>query len=161
MSGTLVAGLKKLIAANGVPLTVVQLNPHHWQITGGVHVVNWYPESKSGAMYLNGATKGLPQAKPLDVMNAAMGTTGKPVAPVNVKKRPDLQRARRAMYREDPHCHWCKCRVWEKEVCDPQIVATVDHRIPRSKGGSDRRDNLVLACHGCNKKRKNELGAPK
>lgn len=29
-------------------------------------------------------------------------------------------------------------------------VATVDHVIPRSKGGTDEMSNLVIACHSCN-----------
>lgn len=29
-------------------------------------------------------------------------------------------------------------------------VATVDHVVPRSKGGTDKLSNLVVACHSCN-----------
>lgn len=29
-------------------------------------------------------------------------------------------------------------------------TATVDHRIPRSRGGTYDRNNLVAACHRCN-----------
>ena len=33
------------------------------------------------------------------------------------------------------------------------LMATVDHVIPRSMGGIDSLDNMVIACHGCNSKK--------
>ena len=30
------------------------------------------------------------------------------------------------------------------------VNATLDHKHPKSKGGSDKLKNLVLACRGCN-----------
>lgn len=32
---------------------------------------------------------------------------------------------------------------------------TIDHRLPKSRGGSDALENLVLACHRCNTRRYN------
>jgi 5-methylcytosine-specific restriction endonuclease McrA len=32
-------------------------------------------------------------------------------------------------------------------------MATEDHLVPKSKGGSDLLDNLVLACNECNNQR--------
>jgi 5-methylcytosine-specific restriction endonuclease McrA len=42
-----------------------------------------------------------------------------------------------------PHCHWCGRDLSPDE-------ATLDHRVPRSLGGSNGRGNLVLACAPCN-----------
>lgn len=63
-------------------------------------------------------------------------------------------------------CHYCGA-----ELMDPAMITeiyetmppplsqqaiggrqwgTVDHVVPRAKGGSDELDNLVLACHDCN-----------
>jgi hypothetical protein len=55
------------------------------------------------------------------------------------------------MWSEDPHCHFC--RRWI-----PYRVSTLDHYIPKSNGGDDSPDNLVLCCRECNK-RKGELSA--
>ena len=35
--------------------------------------------------------------------------------------------------------------------CPPEIVLEVDHIVPRSQGGSNRRKNLVAACFDCNR----------
>ena len=50
----------------------------------------------------------------------------------------------RALIRRDGlRCHYC--RAWMTRVS-----CTKDHIVPRSKGGDNSLDNLVLACHGCN-----------
>lgn len=43
-------------------------------------------------------------------------------------------------------------RKWRRV---PRDAATLDHIIPKCRGGKHRRDNLVAACYGCN----NEKGA--
>ena len=40
--------------------------------------------------------------------------------------------------------------------CDPKKI-TIEHKIPLSKGGSNRDDNLTVSCFECNQKRKNNL----
>ncbi len=40
-----------------------------------------------------------------------------------------------------------------------QLLATREHIIPRSEGGSDDRSNLVAACRGCNEARSNRVDA--
>ena len=49
-----------------------------------------------------------------------------------------------------PFCHWCQCPL-------DADSATADHLVPRSRGGSNSRANLCLACHACNQKRRNRL----
>lgn len=58
-------------------------------------------------------------------------------------------------------CHWCGCatrlvndNAWDK--------ATVDHVIPRYKGGTNDPSNLVSACNRCNNRRNHEdhMGLP-
>lgn len=58
--------------------------------------------------------------------------------------------ARKTLLWEHPFCFWCQCPLDESD-------STVDHIIPRSRGGGNKLSNLVLACHPCNNKRGNPL----
>lgn len=40
-------------------------------------------------------------------------------------------------------CFYCKVKLFRKE-------ATVDHVIPKSKGGLNKPENYVIACKKCN-----------
>lgn len=46
------------------------------------------------------------------------------------------------------HCFYCLRSV--EEVIEMGWYMTVDHIIPRGKGGSDEPENLVSACERCN-----------
>lgn len=43
------------------------------------------------------------------------------------------------------HCYYCGA-----DLRAPGVEATLDHRVPRSRGGTDVRSNLVPACRECN-----------
>ena len=45
--------------------------------------------------------------------------------------------------RDNALCHYCKRHL---NVCD----ATIDHKIPVSKGGNNALENLLLCCSNCN-----------
>jgi 5-methylcytosine-specific restriction endonuclease McrA len=48
-------------------------------------------------------------------------------------------------WKEDPYCYYCETRM---RLCD----TTVDHVVPKSKGGEDRdKGNFVLSCRTCNR----------
>ena len=36
-------------------------------------------------------------------------------------------------------------------------LPTIDHVIPLSKGGADTEENMVLACNGCNRKKRDAM----
>lgn len=59
-------------------------------------------------------------------------------------------------------CHYCEVPIAmmasdEKEIRHLKRMgfakATVDHKIPKSKGGNDAPKNLVLCCDDCNKRK--------
>ena len=56
----------------------------------------------------------------------------------------DWQRLRRMVLRREPLCWYCRQRG--------KLVAatTVDHKTPKSRGGTDARGNLCGACEHCN-----------
>ena len=55
-----------------------------------------------------------------------------------------LWRIKREWMRADGMCFYCGVEL-------RPAFATLDHLVPRSKGGSDERQNLVLACRRCNR----------
>ena len=65
-------------------------------------------------------------------------------------------RAKKIRYllkRDGPLCHYCGNRLATDpdergEPLDNQI--TLDHIVPRSRGGTDHLENFVLSCPGCN-----------
>lgn len=60
------------------------------------------------------------------------------------KQESQSRRRRRRLFKtRDPICHYCKVELTLKD-------STVDHKIPRSRGGGNEDENLVLCCHTCN-----------
>lgn len=58
---------------------------------------------------------------------------------------------RRNIYIRDNHtCQYCGARPSREEL-------TIDHVVPRSKGGRSEWENIVLACQSCNAKKGNRL----
>lgn len=58
--------------------------------------------------------------------------------------------------RQQGICHYCGCAMTLREFSMQEhplraTDATVEHLVPRVLGGRDTRDNLVAACHSCNR----------
>ncbi len=53
------------------------------------------------------------------------------------------KRLRMLLWLRCPHCHYCRTELTYEE-------STLDHVIPKSKGGKRNPDNVVLACKTCN-----------
>jgi 5-methylcytosine-specific restriction endonuclease McrA len=63
--------------------------------------------------------------------------------------RKDMPLTRKAIFeRDDNTCQYCGRRTKRENL-------TIDHVIPRSRGGSDNWSNLVLACLACNALKRN------
>lgn len=52
--------------------------------------------------------------------------------------------------RQKYHCYYCNVQVSRKHPVGHPNKATLDHRMPRCRGGSNLRSNLVAACEPCN-----------
>ena len=50
---------------------------------------------------------------------------------------------RRNLWATDPHCFYCRAKL-------ELTSSTIDHKIPRSKGGTNAEANTVLCCYPCN-----------
>ena len=49
--------------------------------------------------------------------------------------------------RDGPHCVWCGRRPWPRDL-------TLEHLLPRSRGGHATPENLTPACRRCNRTRR-------
>lgn len=68
---------------------------------------------------------------------------------------PKVTRRRRLWLAEGKKCHWCHLptRYSNDHAWD---TATIDHVIPRYKGGVHEDSNMVSACNRCNNRRNHE-----
>jgi hypothetical protein len=48
--------------------------------------------------------------------------------------------------RDGPGCVWCGRELWRRDL-------TLEHLVPRSRGGHMTPDNAVVACRACNRRR--------
>jgi 5-methylcytosine-specific restriction endonuclease McrA len=57
---------------------------------------------------------------------------------------------RNILLRDENRCQYCSKTFREEDL-------TIDHVIPKSKGGSSEWDNVVAACHDCNQRKSHFL----
>jgi 5-methylcytosine-specific restriction endonuclease McrA len=48
--------------------------------------------------------------------------------------------------RDGPACVWCGRELWRRDL-------TLDHVVPRSRGGHMTPENALVACRSCNRRR--------
>ena len=59
---------------------------------------------------------------------------------------------------QDGKCYFCKCDTHVRTRNQKKIkrnTATIEHLIPKSKGGTNVKSNLKMSCHQCNSLRGN------
>jgi 5-methylcytosine-specific restriction endonuclease McrA len=78
------------------------------------------------------------------------GATNKSPRPVRRHTSRSRKVKRRRLWQSHPFCVYCGCALTLE-------VATLDHVVPLSKGGTNSADNLVLACQSCNRKKADGL----
>ena len=62
----------------------------------------------------------------------------------------------RRKFRQDIFEAWC----WKCAYCDKQLdenTATIDHILPKHKGGQNVRQNMICCCGNCNKSKASDL----
>jgi len=57
-----------------------------------------------------------------------------------------MRRLETLVRRDGPACVWCGHEPWREDL-------SVEHLLPRSRGGSGVEANLVVACRRCNRQR--------
>lgn len=60
---------------------------------------------------------------------------------------------RRELIADNPICRWCQCAL-------TFATSTIEHIQPLSRGGTDERENLTLACWPCNQERGSNVRWP-
>jgi HNH endonuclease len=60
-----------------------------------------------------------------------------------------MSRVAEVWERDGGRCVWCSAAAWERD-------RTVEHLLPRSRGGSDGPHNLLPACRACNRRRRSQ-----
>lgn len=60
------------------------------------------------------------------------------------------ERRLRIYARDGWRCLWCGRGIWQG------AALTLDHFLPRERGGSNAPENLLTACHLCNSTRRHE-----
>lgn len=113
----------------------------HWMLRSKAWKVHFYPTTNR--IFVNGMAGAL-KGDAEDAIRIALN--GPPVARKAVERRRSYKGAKRWLLRRSQVCHWCHTRLTLE-------TATLDHRIPIGRGGSDQRDNWVLACEPCNRAR--------
>jgi len=131
-------------------LSTKRCSEEHWQILGGLRIVNFYPYTSGGSkIYIQGTAGGYKG----DIAQAITAATGNQSFNLTNKRhdrndRDTNRNQRLQLLRSDPHCKWCGKRLYLS-------TSTLDHVVALSNGGSNGMDNTVLACAECNSKRRN------
>ena len=129
-------------------VTVTHKGNGHYQIRGKV-LVNHYPNSKKRIAYVAGTNEGIKGVTPCQSIRLALDPD---LSPLNKTKRMKSYKAERLL-------------LWEKSkicaICGKPIVdfvdATLDHKIPLSKGGLNNRNNYQLAHKKCNQDKGSDI----
>ncbi len=138
----------------------------HWQIRGGKFIVDFHLTGKGVTVCVNSlnvrnryrkADRALQAA--IEVAHAIIGP-GQYCITTKSRNRPRTKRGKAIkawLFAKSDRCYWCDHPltlavdgVWSENL------ATLEHLIPLSKGGTNGLDNLALACAKCNNERASE-----
>lgn len=127
---------------------VVKKTCYHYQIKGSHFTVNFYPTKET--FYVNGASNGSHYNNIEDLILVSNGEIEMTLSKT-IEKRRDLKGLKKKVKKKHKVCFICK------KPFNAERKSTLEHKIPRSKGGSNREDNLVASCLECNRKKGDSL----
>jgi len=126
---------------------IKRCSEYHFQLKG-IFLINVYPTKQS--FYMQGANK-KEKYKSLDqLINLSLGLSDVEEKLIKTK-RTSLKSKKNELWTNCKNCFFCGERIEKIED------ASIEHKIPLSRGGSNRKDNLALSHYDCNFKRGNNL----
>lgn len=67
------------------------------------------------------------------------------------KRHARLKRVRERLFAaQEGRCFYCKRPCILDGPNNWRVTATLDHVVPKSRGGTNEQSNFVMACRGCN-----------
>lgn len=117
----------------------------HFQLKGAL-LVNYYPKSKTRTAYVAGTAKGM---KHVTADQAIAMCFEAPVGK-KVPRKQNYRKEKEKLLLRSNQCHWCGIELTIE-------TATLDHKVPLSRGGLNNFNNYVLACYCCNQRRGNSM----
>lgn len=114
-----------------------------WRISGPLEVTYCLTTRE---IFVTGAKGSWTRGTPFDAAISAVRPPPKRGRPTRARFHPSHRQRVLELAREvadEFECHWCGC------VLEPKKV-TIDHVIPRARGGTSKPENLVVACKACN-----------
>ncbi len=140
-----------LALAHGV--TAHDMGGGRWQVRGPLTVDYWPGMPGGPLVYVHGTTGPWFKRNPERAIACALQPPPMRKASERARKpsgrrRPQLYKA--LLARDGNACHWCGYQMRRAEL-------TLDHVIPRARGGANRQENLVLACRLCNASRSDDM----
>lgn len=137
------------LACKEFNLSFKKCSDYHLQIKG-TFLINVYPSKN--VFYIQGS-EGKQKYKDIsEVLLIAQGKGNNKVVPFGLRTKRELTKGQRKairakLYEKSAVCFGCK-----KEI-ESIHEATIEHKVPLARGGSNRFDNLALAHEKCNKDR--------
>lgn len=144
--------LKRLAEKHDVSFR--ECTEHHIQLKA-LHTVNVYESTQ--CFYVNGMSKkeNFSVHNPLNLIRIAKGESDLKIKDEKVKRKSFKKTKRLFLFQKNPTCFFCGDLLTDWES------ATIEHKIPLAKGGTNRNDNLALSHHECNQERGTDIGVKK
>lgn len=137
--------IKPLAEKEGVE--VRRCSEYHFQLKS-IFLVNVYPTKAT--FYVQGTNHKLRYYDLNQLIEVSKGNKDLETDRAK-KKRRTKARSRNRMWEESKICFYCGYEIAAIED------ASIEHKVPLSRGGSNRRDNLALSHKACNRTRGNSL----